>query len=196
MEKEGFRSDRPEVPRARNHVDRIQEGLCSWGITARGVGSNHALHWVLVRQMYASTRGISETLAGMRGISETLGFFHMVRKFKTKDWGRIVHCVDASACRAITLRRGCGGVKHITFKSLWGQEAVRDCSTEMQRISRDEMHAHIFACPSSAEEELRKHLTELLSFCFSIQRRPNGAVWTVLLDLNGYSSCDGNVSVV
>ena len=67
-------------------------------------------------ELYASTRGISETLAGMRGISETLGFFHMVRKFKTKDCGRIVHRVDASACRAITLRRGCGG--HITFKKL------------------------------------------------------------------------------
>ena len=40
-------------------------------------------------------------------------------EFQTDDWGRIVHRVDASACRAIMLRRGCGGLKHITVKSLW-----------------------------------------------------------------------------
>ena len=32
----------------------------------------------------------------------------MMREFNTHDWGRIVHRVDASACRAIMLRRGCG----------------------------------------------------------------------------------------
>ena len=101
--------------------------------------------------------------AGMRGISETLGFLHMMREFNTNDWGRIVHRVDASACRAIMLRSGCGGLKHITVKSLWVEEAVWDYSIESERISRDEMHAHVLASPSSAEE-LRKHLTELNAF--------------------------------
>ena len=78
----------------------------------------------------------------MRGISETLGFVHMMREFKTNDWGRIVHRVDASACRAIMLRRGCGGLTHITVKSLWYQEAVRQYSIEIARISRNEVHAH------------------------------------------------------
>ena len=62
----------------------------------------------------------------MREIPETLGFVHMMREFKTYVWGRIVHRVDASACHAIILRRGCGGLKHITVKSLWVQEAVRE----------------------------------------------------------------------
>ena len=99
----------------------------------------------------------------MRGIREELGFVHMMREFKTNDWGRIIHRVDASACRAIMLRRGCGGLKHITVKSLWVQEAVREYSIEIVRISRDEMHAHILASPSSADE-LKKHLTELNGF--------------------------------
>ena len=47
----------------------------------------------------------------------------VMREFKTDDWGRIVHRVDASTCRAIMLRRGCGGLKHITVKSLWVQLA-------------------------------------------------------------------------
>ena len=74
-----------------------------------------------------------------------------MREFHTQDWGRIIHRVDASACRAIMLRRGFGGLKHITVKSLWVQEAVRA------------MHAHILASPSSADE-LKKHLTDLNGF--------------------------------
>ena len=84
-------------------------------------------------------------------------------EFKTNDWSRNVHRVDASACRSIMLRRGCGGLKHITVKSLWVQEAVREYSIEIERISREEMQAHILVSPSSAEE-LRKHLTELNAF--------------------------------
>ena len=90
--------------------------------------------------------------AGMRGISETLVFVHMMRAF--------------SACRAIMLRRGCGGLKHITVKALLVQEAVCDYSIEIARISRDMMHAHVLASPSS-DEELRKHLTELNAFRIS-----------------------------
>ena len=71
--------------------------------------------------------------------------------------------MDATACRAILLRRGCGGLKHLTVKSLWVQEAVRDYSIEVEKVSRDAMHAHILASPSSADE-LTKHLTELNGF--------------------------------
>ena len=66
-----------------------------------------------------------------------------------------VHRVDARACRAIMLRRGCGGLKHITVKSLWVQDAGREYSIEIERVPRDEMRAHVLASPSSAEE-LRK----------------------------------------
>ena len=45
-----------------------------------------------------------------------------VRIHGTNDWGRIVHRV----------RRGCGGLKQITVKSLWVQEAIRgNCLIEM-----------------------------------------------------------------
>ena len=74
--------------------------------------------------------------------------------------GRIIHRVDTSACRATMLRRWCGGLKHITVKSLWVQEAVREYAIEIARISRDEMHAHILASPCSADE-LTKHLKKL-----------------------------------
>ena len=74
-------------------------------------------------------------------------------------WGRIIHRVDAGACRAIMLRRGRGGLKHVTVKSLWVQEAVREYLIPIERVPRDAIHAHILASPSSADE-LEKHLTE------------------------------------
>ena len=60
-------------------------------------------------------------------------------------------------------RRGYGGLKYITVKSLWVQEAVREYSITIEKVPRDAMHAHIFASPSSADE-LTKHLTELNGF--------------------------------
>ena len=127
------------------------------------LGDHLIAAWSRVQPRIAPSSGEAELYAGMRGISGTLGFVHMMREFNTHDWGRIVHRVDASACRAIMLKRGCGGLKHITVKSLWVQEAVRDYSIEIERISYDEMHVHILASPSSAED-LRTYLTELNAF--------------------------------
>ena len=92
------------------------------------------------------------------GFLKLWGFVHLMRVY---DWSRLVHRVDASACRAIMLRRGCGGLKHATVKSLCVQEAVWEYSIAIERVPRDVMHAHVLASPSSAEE-FRKHLTELM----------------------------------
>ena len=113
-----------------------------------------------VQPRIALSSGEAELYAGMCGSSETLGFVQLMRESKSNTWGRIVHRVDASACRAIMLRRGCGGLEHVTVESLWVQEAVRECSIAFERVPRDVTHAHVLASPSSAEE-LRKHLTEL-----------------------------------
>ena len=86
-----------------------------------------------------------------------------MREFHTEDWGRVIHRVDASACRVIMLRRCCGGLKHITVKSLWFQEAVREYLITIEKVPRDAIRAHILVCPSSADE-LTKHLTELNGF--------------------------------
>ena len=127
------------------------------------LGDHLIAAWSRVQPRIALSSGEAELYAGMRGITEALGFVHMMREFKTNDWGRIIHRVDASACRAIMLRRGCGGLKHIRVKSLWVQKSVREYSIEIVRISHDEMHAHILASPSSADE-LKKHMTELNGF--------------------------------
>ena len=80
------------------------------------MGNHLIAAWSCVQPRIALSSDRAEMYAGMRGISETLGFVHMVREF--------------SACRAIMLRRGCGGLKHFTVKALLVQEAVRDYSIE------------------------------------------------------------------
>ena len=89
-----------------------------------------------------------------------MGFVHVMREFHTQNWCRVVHRVDASACR---LTHGCGGLKHITVKSLWVQEVVHEYLITIERVPRDAMHAHMLASPSSADE-LTKYLTELNGF--------------------------------
>ena len=130
------------------------------GVTLQ-LGNHHLIAaWSRVQPRIALSSGEAELYAGVRGLSETPGFVHLMREFKSNDWGRIVPRVDDSACRAIMLKRGCGGLKHIIVKSLWVQEAVREYSIAIERVPRDVMHAHVLASPSSAVE-LRKHLTEL-----------------------------------
>ena len=88
-----------------------------------------------VQPRIALSSGEAELHAGRHGISETLWFVHMMREFKTNNWGRIVHDVDASACRAIMLRRGGGGLKHNIVKSLWVQEAVSVSYGDLRNLS-------------------------------------------------------------
>ena len=127
------------------------------------LGNHLIAAWCRVQPRIALSSGEAELYAGLRGISETLGLVHMMREFHTQDWGRIIHRVEASACRAVMLRRSCGRLKHITVKSLWVQEAIRDYSITIEKAPRDAMHAHLLASPSSADE-LTKHLTELNGF--------------------------------
>ena len=122
------------------------------------LGNHLIASWSRVQPRIALSSGETELYAAMRGISETLGFVHMMREFHTPNWGHIIHRVDASACRAIILRRGC-----LTVKSLWVQEAAREYSITTEKVPRDAMHAHILASPSSANE-LTKHLTRLNGF--------------------------------
>ena len=101
------------------------------------LGNHLIAAWSRVQPRITLGSGEAELCAGMRGISETLGFVHLMREFESNDWGRIVHRVNVSACRVIMLRRGCGGLEHITVKSLWVQEAVG--STQLQLREFPEM---------------------------------------------------------
>ena len=105
------------------------------GVTVQ-LGDHLIAAWSRVQPRIVPSSGEVELYAGMWRNSENLGFVHLMREFKSNGWGRIVHRVDASASRAIMLRRGCGGLKHITAKSLWVQDALRENSIEVDRVSQ------------------------------------------------------------
>ena len=161
------------VPIARRHGYNCFDNGCRLGHVQRitsiefrsdsAVGESPHRRASRVQQRIALSSGEAELYAGVRGLSETPGFVHLMREFKSNDWGRIVPRVDDSACRAIMLKRGCGGLKHIIVKSLWVQEAVREYSIAIERVPRDVMHAYVLASPSSAVE-VRKHLRELNAY--------------------------------
>ena len=83
------------------------------------MGDHLIAAWSRVQARITLSSGEAELHTGMRGISETLGFVHVMREFKTNKWGRIVHNVDASACRANMLGRGCG-VSNTTLSTQCG----------------------------------------------------------------------------
>ena len=90
----------------------------------------------------SSRRRLESCSTGMRGISETLGFVHLMCEFKANDWGRIVHRVDASACRAIMLRRGCGGLKHISVQELLGSTRLKSRESHVMRCMLTSLPLH------------------------------------------------------
>ena len=90
------------------------------------LGDHLIVAWSRVQPRIALSSGEAELHAGMRGISETLGFVHLMRKLKSNDWRRIVHRVDASARRAIMLRRGCGWTQTYHRQIFVGSRSLRE----------------------------------------------------------------------
>ena len=55
-------------------------------------------------------------------------------------------------------------LKHITVKSWWVQDAVREYLITIENVPRDAMHAHILASPSSADELTKHDRVERMDF--------------------------------
>ena len=55
------------------------------------LGDHLIAAWSRVQPRIALSLCEAESYAGMRGISETLEFIHLMRAFRSNDWGRIVH---------------------------------------------------------------------------------------------------------
>ena len=107
--------------------------------------------------------GEAELYPSVRGLAELANLVHIKRGLFGPEWGVCQHYTDASANRAILLRRGAGSLKHIQVKYLWGQDIIRELKVKVVRLDRADMSAHILASPSKAQE-LENHLQELQAF--------------------------------
>ena len=72
-----------------------------------------------VHPRVALSLGEAELYASVRGATETVRFMSTMREFRDSSQGQITHRVLAGVCRAIILRHGCGGLKHITGRTFF-----------------------------------------------------------------------------
>ena len=113
----------------------------------------HVIHWwSRIQPRVALSSGEAELYAGLKGVSETIGLLNMGRELRGPNWGSVVHRVDATACRAVMLRRGCGSIKHLSLKILWTQEAVREFNIQVEKVDRTRNFAHIMASPAKPSD--------------------------------------------
>ena len=116
--------------------------------------------WIRLHSKIAQISGEAELYSSNKGLSELAGLLNLLRPFFGDQWGRPELRTDASANRAILVRRGSGSIKHLEANDLWGQELVRRYAVKIVRVDRAEMHAHVLASPSSASD-FEYHLEQL-----------------------------------
>jgi hypothetical protein len=124
------------------------------------LGGHVIAHWCRLQPRVALSSGEAELYSGVRGISEGLGVVHMLRERRGEQWGEISHEVDASACRGILLRKGAGGLKHLSVKDLWVQDAIREHGIIVHKIPREFNSADALASTNSPGD-LEKHLSRI-----------------------------------
>ena len=157
---------------------------CSGGVIMRG---RHLISfWCKLQHKVCLSSGEAELYSANKGLSEYLGVLHLYREMMSDTWGTLRHQVDASACRAILLRKGVGSLKHLEIRDLWGQEVTKRLGICVEKISRDVNSADALASPCSWQD-LFKHMdrigVQLEGGRHAIEQDVLGAV---------YLSCDGS----
>ena len=125
---------------------------CSGGALRRG---SHLVHfWTRMQHKVAASSGEAELYSSNLALGELAGALHVQQEAYGAAWGSsgLELCVDASACRSALYRRGCGGIKHVALKDLWGQELVRTLGVNVVRVPRLENPADALASPCTGGE--------------------------------------------
>ena len=128
---------------------------CSGGVIMRG---QHLISfWCKLQHKICLSSGEAELYSANKGLSEYMGVLHLYREMLDESWGTLRHLVDASACKAILLRKGVGSLKHLEIRDLWGQEITKRLGISVEKISRDVNAADALASPCD-RKDLLKHM--------------------------------------
>ena len=121
---------------------------CSGGIVQRGT---HLLHfWTKLQGQVSASSGEAELFSANKGLSEFVYLVNLYRELTgSASWGneRLIHRVDASACRSMLLRSDVGGIKHLEVRDMWGQDIVQRYRVSVVKIPRAENVADALASP-------------------------------------------------
>ena len=92
--------------------------------------------WSKIQSNVALSSGEADLNAAVKGLSEGLGVANLFRDFFGAE-PAIRLLTDASACKGMLLRQGCGRIKHLSTKQLWAQGAVDSYEITVEKIGRD-----------------------------------------------------------
>ena len=124
------------------------------------LGSHPVKHWCRTQSRVAISSGEAEFLSAYAGYPEMIQLVHVLRELHGEDYGKVHHCVDASACASLLQRRGTGSVKHLETKELWTQEVVRRFGVRVLKVGRVKNSSDVVASPT-APAEFDSHLAAL-----------------------------------
>ena len=144
------------------------------------LGSHPVKHWCRIQSRVAISSGEAEFLSAYAGYPEMIQLVHVLRELLGEDFGKVHHCVDASACASLLQRRGTGSVKHLETKELWTQEVVQRYRVSVRKVGRVKNFSDVVASPS-APAEFDSHLTAMdLIFLGSNEQEDLAQIWAHL----------------
>ena len=133
--------------------DRTSRKSTSGGTIRNG---QHLIqHWSKLQSTIALSSGEAELNAAVKGTSEVIGFKEMLEDLRIDVKIKIE--TDASVCKTILLRHGCGKIKHLSTKQLWVQGAIESYGIRVVKVPRLANPADLLT-HSCSREDHERHL--------------------------------------
>ena len=127
--------------------DVVSRKSCSGGLIK--INGITVAFWGKTQMNVALSSGEAELNSAVKGVSELIGFCELVQEI-VGDPCKVSLRTDASACKGMLLRKGCGRVKHLSTKQLWCQGAVSAYGITVIKIPRVENSSDLLThCLSS-----------------------------------------------
>ena len=122
------------------------------------LGNHLVSHWSKLQGTIALSSGEAELNSAVKGVSEAIGLKELCHAggYDLK----VQLGTDASVCKSILLRHGCGKIKHLSIKQLWVQGAVESYGIKILKIPRDWNGSDLLTHPVS-KDTLYRHLVLL-----------------------------------
>ena len=97
-------------------------------------GAHYIKHWSKAQQSISLSSAEAELYALIKAGTESIGVRGMARDVGLEL--EVVLLTDASATKAICMRKGSGRLKHLQVQDLWIQQAVRESVLKVRKIPR------------------------------------------------------------
>ena len=123
-------------------------------------------HWSKLQATIALSSGEAELNSAVKGTSELIGFKEMLTDFNQELKMELI--TDASVCKSILLRQGCGKIKHLSTKQLWVQGAIETYGISIIKVPRAENPSDLLTHGCNKVDHF-KHLRALSQNVFSNQ---------------------------